>query len=62
MADDPLSTFIRFADQMQAVYRDREPRPAYCERCGCGGSIEVSAAVSAQTLRRLHANLPREES
>lgn len=52
---DTLETFIRFADNVQANV-ERANRPAYCETCICGGSVEVGKDVSRADLRRIHAN------
>jgi hypothetical protein len=52
---DPLTTFLKFADAVQAN-AERAHRPAYAETCTCGGSVEVGRDVSRADLRRIHAN------
>lgn len=50
--EEALAIFIRFADQMQDVYRQRN-RPAYEERCPCGGSVEVAIEVPPAERRKI---------
>lgn len=49
---DPLGTFIRFADQIQAAHAAAH-RPAYAETCTCGASVEVAQTVAPAELRRI---------
>lgn len=50
---DSLAPFLRFADQMQEIYRAAE-RPALAAVCPCGGSFEVSRHVALAEQRRAH--------
>lgn len=54
-APDPLGTFLRFADAVQAN-AERAHRPVYAETCPCGGSVEVGRDVTAAERRRIHAS------
>jgi len=49
---EALASFFRFADQMQDIYRQRN-RPAYEERCPCGGAVEVAIEVPPAERRKI---------
>lgn len=51
---DPLETFLRFADTVQAN-AERAHRPVYAETCSCGGTVEVGGDVAPAERRRIHA-------
>lgn len=50
---DHLDLFLKFADDMKAIYHQAE-RPALAATCPCGGSFEVSRHVTPAERRRAH--------
>lgn len=52
--NDPLGTFLRFADTVQAN-ADRAHRPVYAETCACGGTVEVGRDATRAERTRIHA-------
>lgn len=50
---DALGLFLKFADDMKAIYHQAE-RPALAAVCPCGGSFEVSRHVTPAERRRAH--------